>query len=150
MSSTLKDRMRKAMDGPPKITGAALARACGIKPPSVSAWLSGHTKSIDGSHLLAAARLLRVRPEWLADGLGHMREREPGTPGANATQEPAPPPYHQPSAARAKAQTLLAQLHEDQLPEATALMEWLVAKHKKKTAKSGGCHPVSGPQARAA
>jgi transcriptional regulator with XRE-family HTH domain len=147
MSSTLKERMRKAMEGPPRVTGAALARACGIKPPSVSAWLSGHTKSIDGSHLLAAARLLRVRPEWLADGLGHMREPEPGTP---SSQEPTPPPYHQPSAARAKAQTLLGQLQEDQLPEATALLEWLVEKHKKKTGNGGGSHPVSGPQARAA
>lgn len=150
MSTTLKERLQKAMAGPPKVTGAALARACGIKPPSVSAWVSGHTKSIEGSHLLAAARLLRVRPEWLADGLGHMREPEPGTPGNPASQEPTPPPYHRPSAARARAQTLLAQLHEDQLPEATALMEWLVEKHKKKTGNSSGGHPVSGPQARAA
>lgn len=61
------------MAGPPKVPGKDLADACGIKPPSVSDWLSGKTKSMDGHNLLAASEFLRVRPKWLAEGVGPMR-----------------------------------------------------------------------------
>lgn len=69
----LKDRLKEAMKGPPTIKPADLARACSIKQPSVSDWLSGRTKHLEGANLLNAARALRVRPEWLATGKGHMR-----------------------------------------------------------------------------
>lgn len=58
------------MRGPPKVTGKALAKACDIRPPSVSDWLSGATKSMDGVNLIYAAEFLRVTPKWLATGLG--------------------------------------------------------------------------------
>lgn len=70
MKSTLAERLVEAMNGPPKVTGVALAKACGVKPPSVSGWRTGDSKSLEGSNLLAAAKFLRVRPEWLADGIG--------------------------------------------------------------------------------
>jgi phage repressor protein C with HTH and peptisase S24 domain len=70
----LQDRLRAAMAGPPKITQAALARACGIKPPSVNDWLSGKTKAIEGENLLHAAELLKVTPMWLATGRGPMKK----------------------------------------------------------------------------
>lgn len=70
MKTTLADRLKEAMQGPPKVTGLALAKACGIKPPSVSDWLSGNTKSMDGVNLIHAAECLRVNPKWLATGLG--------------------------------------------------------------------------------
>ncbi|MDF3822364.1 helix-turn-helix transcriptional regulator [Leptospira sp. 96542] len=73
MKSTLSERLREAMNGPPKVTGKELAAACGIKPPSVSGWLSGDTKTIEGKNLLAAARKLGVEPDWLANGKGPMR-----------------------------------------------------------------------------
>lgn len=60
------------MEGPPRITQKALANACGIKSPSVSDWLSGRTKHIEGANLLAASKFLKVRPEWLATGRGDM------------------------------------------------------------------------------
>ena len=50
------------------------ARACGIKPPSVSNWLNGKTKNITGLNLLNASRVLGVRQEWLATGKGPMKE----------------------------------------------------------------------------
>ncbi|EIK96083.1 putative phage repressor [Pseudomonas sp. M47T1] len=62
------------MAGPPKTTQAALARACGIKPPSVNDWLSGKTKTIEGENLLNAAEALKVIPMWLATGKGPMRK----------------------------------------------------------------------------
>ncbi|RYF76511.1 MAG: XRE family transcriptional regulator [Comamonadaceae bacterium] len=61
------------MAGPPKITQRELARACGVHPVSVNDWVKGRTFSIEGSHLLAAAAFLNVRPRWLADGVGPMR-----------------------------------------------------------------------------
>ncbi|MET3512767.1 phage repressor protein C with HTH and peptisase S24 domain [Pseudacidovorax sp. 1753] len=76
MQSTLAERMRIALEGPPKRTQAALAKACGIKPPSVSAWLSGETKSVEGTNLVNAAAFLGVNPKWLGEGLGPMRTGE--------------------------------------------------------------------------
>lgn len=73
MKSTLAERLKEAMAGPPKVSGVALAEACGVAPPSVSGWRTGDSKSLEGSNLLAAAKFLGVRPEWLADGIGPKR-----------------------------------------------------------------------------
>ncbi|MFK3922123.1 S24 family peptidase [Pseudomonas fulva] len=84
--STLQERMRLVMAGPPKISQAALARACGIKPPSVNDWISGKTKTIEGQNLLRAAEFLKVTPLWLATGRGAMRKTESAaSPVSNAT-----------------------------------------------------------------
>lgn len=77
MISTLSERLREAMKGPPVVNGLQLAKACGVKPASVSGWLSGKSKSMEGSNLLAAARLLNVDPDWLATGVGR-KERFTG------------------------------------------------------------------------
>jgi len=45
-----------------------LARAAGIKPPSVADWLNGKTKNIRGANLVSVAQLLNVSEAWLADG----------------------------------------------------------------------------------
>ena len=73
MQSTLADRLREALDGPPKLTSAALAKACNVKPPSVSDWLSGKSRSMDGGNLIDAADFLNVRPKWLIKGIGPKR-----------------------------------------------------------------------------
>lgn len=72
--STLQERLKKVMAGPPKISQAALARACGIRAPSVNDWISGKTKTIEGQNLLLAAEYLKVSPMWLATGRGLMRK----------------------------------------------------------------------------
>jgi phage repressor protein C with HTH and peptisase S24 domain len=66
------------MAGPPKVTQAALARACGIRAPSVNDWISGKTKTIEGQNLLIAADYLKVMPMWLATGKGPMHKRADG------------------------------------------------------------------------
>ncbi|MGG4657914.1 repressor [Pseudomonas putida] len=81
--STLQDRLRQIMAGPPKISQAALARACGIKPPSVNDWLSGKTKTIEGQNLLLAAEFLGVAPKWLATGRGPIRKSTGLAEGSN-------------------------------------------------------------------
>lgn len=72
--SSLKDRLALVLSGMPRGSKAALARACRVKGPSVSDWLSGKTQTLEGENLLNAARFLNVSPEWLATGRG-PRER---------------------------------------------------------------------------
>lgn len=69
---TLSERLKFLFENNPKFTQAALARACGIKQPSISDWFSGRTKRITGQNLLKAAEYLGVTPEWLASGKGRM------------------------------------------------------------------------------
>lgn len=67
---TLAERLRYAMEilPPKKIKGVDLARAVGVKPPSVSDWLSGKSKTMEGENLLRVAKYLNVNPVWLATG----------------------------------------------------------------------------------
>ncbi|AVH36992.1 phage repressor protein [Pseudomonas monteilii] len=81
--STLQERLRQIMAGPPKVSQAALARACGITPPSVNDWISGKTKTIEGQNLLLAAEFLGVAPKWLATGRGPIRKASSLPEGSN-------------------------------------------------------------------
>lgn len=58
--------------GRANINQADLARACGVKPPSVHGWLSGKAKFLRGENLLKAAEALGVSQQWLATGSGPM------------------------------------------------------------------------------
>lgn len=60
------------------VTQAQLARACGVKPPSVNGWITGKSKYLKGNNLLAAARTLDVSQEWLATGEGTMLPYDSG------------------------------------------------------------------------
>ena len=72
---TLAQRLRYAMDvlPPKKIKGVDLARAVGVKPPSVSDWLSGKSKTMEGENLLRTAKFLNINPVWLATGSGDIK-----------------------------------------------------------------------------
>lgn len=65
---TLSDRLKEKMAGPPKVSQAALARACKVSQPTVNDWLSGKSKTIKGPILVRVAAYLGVSPEWLATG----------------------------------------------------------------------------------
>ena len=65
LSERLRFAMRRA-----GISQAELARACGVKAPSVHSWLSGKSKFLRGHNLLAAAKALNVSQTWLATGKG--------------------------------------------------------------------------------
>lgn len=73
MYKTLPERLKEAMAGPPKVTGIALATACSVAPASVSDWLSGKSKTMEGANLVMACDFLKIRPKWLACGVGPMR-----------------------------------------------------------------------------
>lgn len=71
MKWELHHRLRSRMD----LLGVRpvdLARACEVKAPSVSNWLSGKTKVLKGDKLVKAAEFLKVHPEWLAEGKGSI------------------------------------------------------------------------------
>jgi transcriptional regulator with XRE-family HTH domain len=72
---TLAERLRYAMEvlPPKRIKGVELADAVGVKPPSVSDWLSGKSKTMEGENLLRAAKFLGVNPMWLASGIGEIK-----------------------------------------------------------------------------
>ncbi|MBJ8476604.1 XRE family transcriptional regulator [Acinetobacter bereziniae] len=72
---SLAERLKYAMEVLPvkKIKGVELARAVGVKPPSVSDWLSGKSKTMEGENLLRAAKHLNVNPVWLATGSGEVK-----------------------------------------------------------------------------
>jgi len=74
--STLSERLKLAMKGPPKVVQSDLAAACKVTAPSVNDWLSGKTKNIVGETLFLAAEYLNVDPRWLAGGKGNMRPDE--------------------------------------------------------------------------
>ncbi|MDR2060932.1 MAG: XRE family transcriptional regulator [Acinetobacter sp.] len=69
---TLSERLKYAMEvlPPKKIKGVELARAVGVKPPSVSDWLSGKSKTMEGENLIKASKFLGVSASWLASGMG--------------------------------------------------------------------------------
>lgn len=71
--STLQERLALAMQGPPPVTAADLARACDISPPSVSEWVNGPTKTLRGPNAVNAAACLGVNERWLSTGKGPMR-----------------------------------------------------------------------------
>ena len=93
--TTLADRMREALayresiaDPGEPVSQASLARACGIKQPSVNAWFSGDTKSLRGDGLVRAANYLRVSSSWLSSGAGTMLPA-PATATGAATESGA-------------------------------------------------------------
>lgn len=83
---SLSERIRVAMQAA-GLSQVELARACGVKPPSVHGWLTGKAKFLRGENLLMAARALRVNQDWLATGVGDMH-REPDTGPAGETGLP--------------------------------------------------------------
>lgn len=78
---TLAERLRHALDTahPKRIKNIELANAVGVSPPSVSDWLTGKSKTMEGENLLRAARYLKVNPIWLATGVGAKGVGSPET-----------------------------------------------------------------------
>jgi SOS-response transcriptional repressor LexA len=63
----LNERLRHALT---RISASQteLAKACGVTKGAVSQWLNGTVRTLEGMNLISAAKFLKVRPEWLADG----------------------------------------------------------------------------------
>lgn len=67
--NTLASRLKIAL----KESGAKktdLWKACGITSGAVTQWFDGTTQQLEGKNLIAAAKVLKVNPNWLATGKG--------------------------------------------------------------------------------
>ncbi|SDV47931.1 Cro/C1-type HTH DNA-binding domain-containing protein [Chitinasiproducens palmae] len=51
-----------------------LARAANVSSSAVTLWYKGSTEQLKAESLFGLARYLRVRPEWLRDNVGPMRD----------------------------------------------------------------------------
>jgi transcriptional regulator with XRE-family HTH domain len=65
----LAEAMREA-----GVNQVALAKAIGVTKSAVNQILKGGSKGMKQEHLLLACQFLRVHPEWLALGVGPMRQ----------------------------------------------------------------------------
>ncbi len=97
--STLSERIKKAAEAAGE-TQTSIAFACSIKKPSVNNWFSGETKKLKYETAKKAAKFLKVRVDWLAEGVGPMIEDgeastygASATPGMPGTPETTQPPY---------------------------------------------------------
>lgn len=54
-----------------------LANIAGVRPPSVSDWLNGKTKTLKASPSLRVAKHFGISQQWLTEGVGPMRELSP-------------------------------------------------------------------------
>ncbi|MEY2654291.1 MAG: hypothetical protein RLZZ524_1319 [Pseudomonadota bacterium] len=68
----------------PHLSQADIARACGVKTPSVNDWVSGKTKTLKAETARLAAQMLGCDQNWLANGVG-----SPGWRLAASAAEPA-------------------------------------------------------------
>lgn len=84
--SSLAERLSEALAKKPGASQADLARACGVKPPSVHGWFTGKTKSLKGVSLVRAANFLGVSKEWLSEGRGKRNSTDLEHHAAEITQ----------------------------------------------------------------
>lgn len=141
MTDTLAERLKLAMAGPPRISQAALAKACGVSAPSVSDWCRGVTKSLDGVNLVRAAAFLKVRPRWLSEGLGPRELENPYRRAELAAQEPGASVI---TTLRGQARRMLELLPDHLLEEAMNHMEWLIERDKKTSLDVGNGRSIPG------
>lgn len=70
LGTRIRQRLEYLKESDKSKTQAGLAKYCKVKPPSVSKWLNGTTKTLQGQNLLRAAEYLECDPDWLATGVG--------------------------------------------------------------------------------
>lgn len=69
---TWQDRLLSVMEQA-TINRSELARRCEVSAPTVTDWLNGKTKMINGDHLVCVAEVLRINPVWLMTGRGNKQ-----------------------------------------------------------------------------
>lgn len=74
--NTLSERMEIALahakGSDPHKSKSGLAKACGIRPASVTDWFNGRTKTLSYENAVRAAAYLHVNAKWLASGSEEM------------------------------------------------------------------------------
>lgn len=67
---TLRERVQECERRRPDISRSEIARAAGVKPPSVTDWFNGKTTRLKLAPAVGAARLWGCDPAWLGEGIG--------------------------------------------------------------------------------
>ena len=114
-------------------TQLALAKAAGVKAPSVNDWLSGKTKSLKGKSLIGAAKFLRVNELWLSEGVGPMR---PGQHRATVLHAQASAATYDIWPFKRVTRSRLADLSAEALADIDEHLELVVAKWEARAAAS--------------
>ena len=83
---TLQDRITECMRKHPSLSQADIARAAGVKTPSVADWINGKTKSLKPEPARRSALLFGCDQNWLATGTGspHWRDSQHPSGGADS------------------------------------------------------------------
>lgn len=140
MTTTLKDRVNECMEAS-GLKNAALAKICGVQPPTSFNWASGKTKNIKGAPLLKAAAAFGVTPEWLASGKG---PKYPGQERQKAfTCEQPPAHYHTETTATTdplvqEASSLLLKMSPAGREQCLAYLRFMATQHAVQPSSSGG------------
>ena len=69
--TTLQNRIRLALSNS-GLSKTDLWKGCGVSSSTVTTWFNGRNKSITGTNLINASKVLGVNPNWLANGIGNM------------------------------------------------------------------------------
>lgn len=81
--TSLKERFAQLAALHPHIKQADIAKQVGVKPPSVNAWFTGATKSLNAVTASRVATMYGVNQRWLATGEGGMYDAAPRLSGAS-------------------------------------------------------------------
>lgn len=82
----LKDRLKQAMEEA-GVKAPWLIKELGVTKATVYWWLDGTIKELSGDNLLKVAKVLGVKPEWLGEGRGPMRDAPEEKPRAIRPKE---------------------------------------------------------------
>ena len=76
---SLQARIEECMRRHPHLSQAEIARATGVKTPSVSGWLKGSTMSLKPEPARKGSILFGCDQNWLATGIGQPNWTAPGS-----------------------------------------------------------------------
>jgi len=67
---TWNDRLKSIFEENKALRQSDMARAIGVSAATVSDWINGHIKTIEGENLLNVCEYLKISPAWLQFGKG--------------------------------------------------------------------------------
>lgn len=76
--ATLTERINEAIKQS-RADVADIAKACGISPQAIYAWMSGETKQIMGDYLVELSEITGYEARWIAKELGPKQRVRPKT-----------------------------------------------------------------------
>jgi len=145
--TTLSDRIKSLMKDPP-LGVSEMAAIAGVKPPSVSDWLNGKTKTLKSSPAIRLSKHFKIHLTWLTEGIGPKNVKTDPLPANSfSAATPEAPPYITNFAAQKSKREialeeiigLISQLNDSGLSQLTGMAKLLLAQQPaKQTQKLSG------------